>query len=165
MNSARLLAYGLLLVGLAVPSGLLAQRSDLVPAPRRAVTLEQGRALLAARDAANLELPASIPSPFLAPEAEPVPGPAAQTPVAGPAPTVRVFSDAEILAAVAPRITPTGTVVLGGEPILLFGQKRLKVGDVYPISFEGREYEVVITAIDRTSYTLRLNQELLTRPL
>jgi hypothetical protein len=76
-----------------------------------------------------------------------------------------VVSDRRILDAIAPRVNPTGTVTLGGEPILLFGQKRIKVGDVLPITFEGRSYSLVISAIQSTSFTVRLNNEETTRPI
>jgi hypothetical protein len=167
MNASRPFHLSALVFLLASPlAEAWAQRADILPAPRRAVSLETGRALLAAREAADLELPTQLASPFLPPEAETTDVPVVFVPVTGGAPVVaRTYTDAEVLEAVAPRITPTGAVVVGGESILLFGQKRLKVGDTYSISFEGRDYDVVITAIERTSFTLRLNQQQVTRPL
>lgn len=163
----RPLRLCLLVLTIANPLAVAwAQRADILPAPRRAVSLETGRALLASREAADLELPSQLASPFLPPQAEATNEPAVFVPVVGgPPAAVRTYTDAEVLEALAPRITPTGAVVVGGEAILLFGQKRLKVGDTYSISFEGREYDVVITAIERTSFTLRLNQQQVTRPL
>lgn len=74
-------------------------------------------------------------------------------------------ADRDRLAILAPMVTPTGSVQLGGKGMLLFGQKRLKVGDVVPIVFQDSTYELQISAIDRTTFTLRLNNEEITRPI
>jgi hypothetical protein len=74
-------------------------------------------------------------------------------------------TDRDILAGIAATMKPTGYFVLGGQPTLVFGQKRVKAGGEMTINFEGGEYTVGITAIDRTSFTLRLNREEYTRPI
>lgn len=74
-------------------------------------------------------------------------------------------TDREILTRVIDGITPSGTMQVGGVPILLFGQKKLKVGDRIPIEFQGATYELHISAIERISFTLRLNNEEITRPI
>lgn len=105
------------------------------------------------------ELPADLKNPFaMGPSA-----PAPSRPDA--APTVAVVTDRDLLEKLAPHVSPTGMVQLGGEPILLFGQKRARIGDPLPITFEGNSYVLVITAIQGTSFTLRLNGEELTRPI
>ena len=81
---------------------------------------------------------------------------------AGPA---KPFGDHDILAAIAPRIMPSGTFSLGTERLLIFGKKRLKAGDHLTVSFEGTEYVLELAAIDRTNFTLRLNHEEITRPI
>jgi hypothetical protein len=75
--------------------------------------------------------------------------------------------DRQILEAIALRVTPDGTAVLPrtGEPVLFFRQKKLKVGDFLTITFDGRDYEVEITAIDRTNFKMRLNRAEITRPV
>lgn len=72
-------------------------------------------------------------------------------------------SDLEILKAVAPEIRPQGTLLIGAEPFLLMGGKRFKVGDQLSVTFEDRVYRVTISAIERNSYTLRLNEQELQR--
>jgi len=74
-------------------------------------------------------------------------------------------SDKDLLAAIAATLKPNGFFVLGGEPVLLFGQKRVKAGSPMTINFEGSEYTIEIVAVDRTSFTLRLNREEYTRPI
>jgi hypothetical protein len=74
-------------------------------------------------------------------------------------------TDHDILAGIASGLKPTGNFVIGGQPTLFFGQKRVKPGTTLTINFEGAEYIVEITAIDHTSFTLRLNREEYTRPI
>jgi hypothetical protein len=74
-------------------------------------------------------------------------------------------NDRDVLNAIAAELKPTGFFVIGGKETLIFGQKRVKAGTPMTINFEGIEYTIEITAIDRTSFTLRLNREELSRPI
>jgi hypothetical protein len=73
----------------------------------------------------------------------------------------------ELLQAIAtsPSLKPSGYFVLGGQPTLVFGQKRVKAGSFLTITFEGSEYALEIVSIDRPNFTLRLNREEFTRPI
>ncbi len=83
-----------------------------------------------------------------------------------PAPVPVVgLSDRDILRAVVNTVLPTGTMALGDTQFLLFGQKKLKVGDTIPIVFQGKTHELEISGVERTSFTLRLNKEEITRPI
>jgi hypothetical protein len=134
------------------------QRSDVLPATQRARTIELANQLAA--PAAPAPLPAVLKNPFTGT----IPAPAV---TAGPRETVApaVVSNRQLLEAIAPLVNPSGSVALGGEPILLFGQKRIKVGDTLSISFDGEPYELVISNIQSTSFTLRLRGEEITRPI
>jgi hypothetical protein len=74
-------------------------------------------------------------------------------------------SERDILTMAAGQINPSGSAQLGDTSILLFGQKKLKVGDTIPIVFQGVTYELVISVVDRTYFSLRLNDEEITRPI
>ncbi len=74
-------------------------------------------------------------------------------------------SGRDLLQAIGASLKPSGSVVLGGEPVLLFGQKRVKAGGLLTITFEGSEYTVEIVKIERPNFTLRLNREEFTRPI
>lgn len=74
-------------------------------------------------------------------------------------------TERDVLAAIAAGLKPSGYFVLGGQPTLVFGQKRVKAGSPLTINFEGTEYTLEITAITRTNFTLRLNREEYTRPI
>jgi hypothetical protein len=114
-------------------------------------------------DAQNspVSLPSPLPNPFVAKEGEVVPDPitvsgkTAETPLTG----------ADLLARLALQIPATGTVTIGGEPLLLLGQKRLKVGDTYTISFEGQSYDLSIAAVTPTSFTVKRGDILYSRPV
>lgn len=73
----------------------------------------------------------------------------------------------ELLQAIAtsPSLKPSGFFVLGGNPTLVFGQKRVKPGGLLTITFEGTEYPLEIVSIVPPNFTLRLNREEFTRPI
>jgi hypothetical protein len=71
----------------------------------------------------------------------------------------------DLLQAIATSLKPSGYIVLGGQPSLSFGQKRVKAGGVLTITFEGNQYTLEVVNIDRTTFTLRLNGEEFTRTI
>lgn len=71
----------------------------------------------------------------------------------------------DLLQAIGDALRPSGFIVMGGSPSLSFGQKRVKPGGTLTITFEGVEHTLEVTAIDRTNFTLRLNNEEYTRPI
>jgi hypothetical protein len=79
--------------------------------------------------------------------------------------TSRLAGDREVLTAIAPYIVPSGVVQVGDSPILLLREKKLKVGDYLTITFEGTDYMIELAAINRSSFTLRLNKEEITQPI
>ncbi len=74
-------------------------------------------------------------------------------------------TDRQLLEVIAGRILPSGILVMGGEPLLIFGQKRLHVGDRLTVTYDGHDYPLELTGIERTSFTLRLNRDEITRPI
>lgn len=69
----------------------------------------------------------------------------------------------ELVVKLASQIQASGTVNLGGEWILLVGQKRLKVGDGVRIDLEGQSYELFIASIAATNFTVRRGDLVYTR--
>ncbi|MFA6961313.1 MAG: hypothetical protein WC205_11225 [Opitutaceae bacterium] len=137
-------------------AGLCAQ--SITPPIKRTETLNLARELLTTKP---IEIPtASIGrnNPF-----NPVLPVAAN--VSPSSTAIAVVSDRETLITLASAIAPSGMMQLGDAPILLFGQKKLKVGDILPIVFQGVTYELQVSAIERTSFSLRLNKEEITRPI
>ena len=82
-----------------------------------------------------------------------------------PGPTSGRRTDRDILVAIAANLKPSGFFVLGDEPTLVFGQKRVKAGGTVSIRFEDADYTLEIVSIERPNFTLRLNREEFTRPI
>ena len=76
-----------------------------------------------------------------------------------------LISPQERLEQIAAQINPTGSVTLGGEPYLLFTEKRQKIGDKVTVSIGGVEYEVEIVNIDKSRFRLRYNNLETTRSI
>jgi hypothetical protein len=131
--------------------------SDIPPVQKRMATIDLARTLLTTQ---QKSLDVDQKNPF-----NPVrvlPGADVAKPITG---EVVAASDREILLGLSESIAPSGMMQLGGTPILLFGQKKLKVGDSIQIMFKGASHDIKIMGIERTSYTLRLNKEEITRPI
>jgi hypothetical protein len=88
---------------------------------------------------------------------------AAQAAEAAASAKAKPASDSDLLELIADRVVPSGTVTLGGEPLLIFGQKRLRLGDRLTVTYEGRDYTLELTGIQRFTFTLRLNRAEITR--
>ena len=155
---------------LAAPAA--AQVSPAIAPPKRAEVLATAQKLLAARDPAP---PADLKDPFhsvafleavsAAGVAGPVTAPGGSPGAATPARPAGPRGNTELLAAIGEQLRPSGYIVRGGVPSIAFGQKRVKAGDSLTISFEGTDYTLVITALDRTHFTIRLGNEEFTRPI
>ena len=74
-------------------------------------------------------------------------------------------SNKTLLSALADQLEPKGTFIVGGDAIILIGQKKLKVGEKLPISFEGTIYELEITSIEATRFSVKFKNEEITRPI
>ena len=135
-----------------------ASAASVPPFDKRQKAIDEARQLLHLRENPIAGLPAELACPFVlvTPDA----------PEAGPAaPAVHRMGSHEVLQSIAGKITPSGAAIIGDQAILLFGQKKVKVGDHLKITFEGGDYLLEVTTITSTSFTLRLNNEEVTRPI
>ena len=55
------------------------------------------------------------------------------------------------------KIQPTGSMTLGGEPYLLFTERRQKIGDKLTVQLDGVEYVVEIVSIGTNRFRIRYN--------
>jgi hypothetical protein len=157
--------FVLILIVSMAPLGLVAAEpvSDLLTPKKRAETLILARSLLTikALDSSEEALAAMNPfNPFQpsAPNAEAERGPdQSAVPV--------VMSDRDLLKKLADEVNPSGMMQMGENIFLLVGKKRLKVGDRLAVNSGGVAYDVEISFINRTSFTLRIKNEELTRPI
>jgi hypothetical protein len=163
MKTAALRILGTaLLAGLAI--SVRAADDDVSSTTKRADTLNQGKALLAAKEPAG-----GVKDPFhseafveaLAASG----GKGATTQIANQAAPTGPRSNRDLLQAIAMSLKTSGFFVLSGEPTLVFGQKRVKAGGVITIHFEGADYTLELVSIERPNFTLRLNRDEFTRPI
>jgi hypothetical protein len=80
---------------------------------------------------------------------------------AGPAPP----SDHELLESIMSKIKPGGTAVLMGHPILMIGNKFMKIGAHFTVTYKGADYDLELTQIEGSNFTLRYKSEEITRPI
>lgn len=154
------------LVGLLAGPRLLADVEAIIAPAKRLEVLDRARQLFATK-----EIMATPANPFFSETFNEVrlgggqtqgdPSVATATPAAPAGPK----SSRDLLQAIATSLKPSGYYVFGGEPTLVFGQKRVKAGGLLTINFEGKEYTLEVTTLDRTHFTLRLNREEFTRPI
>jgi hypothetical protein len=71
----------------------------------------------------------------------------------------------EQLVEIASQIKPTGSVIVRGEPILFIKGGNVKIGAKFTVNQSGVDYILELIGIDRTTFTLRLNGEEITRPI
>lgn len=162
-----------LVLGTTVAFGAAAQsRSDIVLPLKRQATVELAERLT--KPPTPAPVPAELKHPFNPPDFnQPDPNdPQASAPKAAPATPgapaqpAGPASDREVLEALAMRIPSTGT--LGrpdGTTLLVVGRNRLRVGDVFTVTYNNHDYDLELVAIDRTTFTLRYRNEETTRPI
>lgn len=151
---------------MSTPAWSAAPRSDVLPAARRASTVEAAIALT--QPPSPAPLPSELKNPFNPPDFnapdpdQPRPaGPSATAEPAGP------MGDREILETIAARIQPTGSIVARGKPLLTFSGRTptVGVGQSFVVTYENQDHELEVVSIDRTTFTLRYRGEELTRPI
>jgi hypothetical protein len=156
----------------ALGGTLFASGQTVLNPVKRQQALDRGKALVTVREV----VPVAV-DPFYSPafaeavaamgrvSGGPVTAPANDGSPEAPRPQTGPRNDRDLLAAMASSLKPSGYIVLGGEPSLSFGQKRVKAGGVLTITFEGNQYTLEVVSIDRTNFTLRLNREEFTRTI
>lgn len=72
-------------------------------------------------------------------------------------------SDQAALLAISEKIRPSGVMRFGDEILLVFGERRLRVGDFISVQHLGRTYKVKIAKADTSGFMLRLNDETISK--
>jgi hypothetical protein len=147
--------YTLLLI-VAGAAGAVYAKSDFPSAAARGATLEAAEQRIQDRTFKHAVVPAKMVVPFTAK----MPEIAAEEPVAAVG-----LTGYDLLNALAAQLNPTGVLMLGDNAVILFGEKKMKVGDVVDIAFDKRTYSVELTDITRTSFTIRYNNQQVTRSI
>lgn len=160
-------------LGAALSPGAFAAKatSDIISPPKRQATVDLAEALTKRTPPAPLA--ADLASPFNPPDFDkPDPSDPKNQPRKNTEPgtkaepvVVKAPGDRETLETLAARIPSTGTIVLGGKPLLIVGKNRLEVGQTLVVTYDNQDYELELVAIDRTTFTLRYRNEETTRPI
>lgn len=178
MNPARRL-HSPALWALAILCGMLAPaarariESELAPPDKRKVSVEKSVAL--AKQRAVAPLPADLPDPYAPPgfnltdaeEAAAAAAAARQAALLNPGAGAPVAppTDRQLLESIVAKIVPSGSLYLGGKPLLMFGKRFVKIGSHFTVTYKGTDYDLELTDIDGSNYTLRYNREEITRPI
>jgi hypothetical protein len=158
----RIFAAGLVL--LLVGSNAHAQAKGVSTPDSRNTALERAHAALSERPVPNVEEFRDMKDPFNPPETD-LKDLIVDTSIRPKDTGPKLVSDADVLQILASSITPTGSVTLGGEPYLLFGEKRLKTGDRYTVTKDGVDYAVIIDSIEPSRFSIRYNSQVLFRQI
>lgn len=163
---------------LALVTASLAQKStsDLLPPARRQSAVETAERI--SRPPAPPAVPEDLPQPFNPPdfetttpgEVKPGMGAAPGRPAAPASPGVAAApagpaGDRDVIEMLAAQIRPSGMINLRGSPRLIIANKPFEIGTRFTVTYSGQDYELELTAIDRTTFTLRYRNEETTRPI
>lgn len=156
---------------LAGPLWSASPKTDVLPIPRRQPTVDLATRL--ARPPSVEPVPEQLKNPFNPPdfggpdpdEPQTNAGRAAAQP--GASGTAAPLGNRELLETIAARIQPTGSVVVRGKPLLTFAGRTptVGVGQSFVVTYNDRDHELEVVAIDRTTFTLRYGGEEITRPI
>lgn len=161
----------LLIAGLSVFSAQAAERVlfDVAVPDKRKAVVEMAEQLMTPRPLAPLPeggINPFDPVGFGQPDPEERAAELAAARAAQKAQANRPLNDRELLEAIAAKVTPSGTMVgRDGQPVLFIGKNSVKIGTKFTIPYSGIDYKLELTAIDRTTFTLRFNSEELIRPI
>lgn len=87
-------------------------------------------------------------------------------PVEAPAKLVSAPIDvdsSDLLRRLALSVTASGTAIMGENRFLLTGRQRIMMGETFIIKLNGRDYEVVLSEVTSTTFTIRRNENTYTR--
>ena len=152
-----------LVAGALLPSVRGAAASDISATEKRRVTVDTAAKL--AKPSTAKALPEGLPLPFSPAGFDTAESQEHAVAVGKPAVGPKVSTDHDILEEIATKFPPTGTVMMGGQPLLIFGKKYVKIGTHFTVPLNGQDYDLELVNIDRTNFTLRLNREEITRPI
>ena len=138
---------------------LCAQTSDIPDSANRVSTVSKISVLLENRGK-NVRVSDDVKSPFVtksAPNTISSEIKILQVPIG--------LSGPELLSQLSAKIHSTGTLIFGGNAMLLLGSKKAKVGDKITVSNDGIDYELTLVNVTSTSFTVKLGEALSTRPV
>lgn len=172
-TNGRLRLLTLIAMGLLVATAEARIDSDLAPPEKRKVSVDKATDL--AKQKVVMPLPDDLFDPFApkgfdlsdAEEAAAAALAAKQAALLNgtPGSIVAPPTDRELLESIVAKISPSGSIYVGGKPMLMFGKRFVKTGSHFTVTFKGTDYDLELTDIDGSNFTLRYNREEITRPI
>lgn len=157
-------------VGALAPVARARVGSDIVPADKRRLSVE--KAALLAKQVKPAPLPEPLSLPFAPPnfelsDAEEAAAALAAARLANPgSPNLPAPpTDHQLLEEIGAKVRPNGTMFLNGKPLLMFGKSFVKTGAHFTVTYKGADYDLELTQIDGTNFTLRYKNDEITRPI
>jgi hypothetical protein len=156
-------------LSVAAPSALARVESEVGTIEKRKAVVEKAafyaKRVKAPALAANLPLPFAPPN-FDLTDAEEAEAAAAAARLANPnKPVVSAPTDHQLLSEIVAKVRPSGTAYLAGHPMLMFGNRFVKTGAHFTVSYKGTDYDLELTQIDGSNFTLRYKSDEITRPI
>jgi hypothetical protein len=158
-----------LIAAMAAPYVFARVDSEVSTTDKRKVSVEKASAI--AKQIKPTVLPTTINQPFAPPgfdltDAEEAAAAAAAARLANPnGPVTAPVSDHQLLEDITAKVHPGGTVTMGGRPLLMFGNSFVKIGSHFTVTYKGMDYDLELTQIDSTNFTLRYKNDEITRPI
>ncbi len=157
-------------LGVTAPYAGARVESEIAPPDKRRASVEKAAAI--AKQQKPDPLPATLSLPFAPPgfdltDAEEAAAAAAAAalanrgnPAAPPPP-----NDHQLFAEIVEKVKPSGTFYLGSTPLLAFGNKFVRTGSHFTVTYKGTDYDLELIKIEGTNFTLRYKSEEITRPI
>jgi hypothetical protein len=171
MSALKRILPALGVLALFAPLARARIESDLASPEKRHLSVE--KAVQVAKQAAVAPIPDTVPLPFNPPgfdltdaeEAAAALEAARRSGVPGAALVPALPTDRQLLETITSKISPSGSIFLGGKPMLMFGKRFVKTGSHFTVTYKGTDYDLELTDIDGSNFTLRYNREEITRPI
>jgi hypothetical protein len=167
-NKSRLLVLFAALAA-AVPYASARVDSEVSTPEKRHAVVEKAAAV--ARQVKPPVLPKTLNVPFSPPnfdlsDAEEAAAAAAAARALNPnGPQTMQLSDHDLLVEVVAKVKPSGTIYVGGKPFLMFGSRFVRTGAHFTVTYKSQDYDLELTAVDGTNFTLRYRNEEITKPI
>lgn len=155
MKHSTKILLGSCLVCFTGSTGKMWAKADIATPQARSTVITNAEKLAADRPFKYQVAAANIVNPFAPEKAVAKVDPKSKAPV----------SERDLLSSLATQLTPTGVLMLGDQSFLLFGEKKVKVGETIHITFDKDSYDVELVDLSRTAFTIKLNNEQTTRSI
>jgi len=136
----------------------------VVPLTKRSNLIKNAQAM---QDVSDPELVAELDSVRYPFEFAPAPKKVVVKTPTGPEPEPepeRVITSQEVLDEFTSRLKATGAIIKDGRGVLILaGGKQLIEGRTYRVNYEGKPFDIVLSAVTSDSYTLSLDNDSVTR--